>query len=63
LRTISVATGSLKLEFALDRSSSVGDEPTSPAILRFKLHGNTLTQTGRVELNSIDPTTYDAAGY
>ena len=37
------------------------DEPTSPAILRFKLHGNTLTQTGRIELNSIDPTTYDSA--
>ena len=37
------------------------DEPTSPAILRFELQGNTLVETGRVELNSIDPYTYDAS--
>jgi DNA-binding beta-propeller fold protein YncE len=35
-------------------------EDISPAILRFKLQGNTLVETGRVELNSIDPTMYDA---
>ena len=37
------------------------DEPTSPAILRFELQGNTLVETGRVELNSIDPSMYDAS--
>jgi len=36
-------------------------EPISPAILRFELQGNTLVETGRVELNSIDPSTYDAS--
>ncbi len=35
-------------------------EQISPAILRFKLHGNELVETGRVELNSIDPALYDA---
>jgi DNA-binding beta-propeller fold protein YncE len=35
-------------------------ERISPAILRFKLKGSKLVQTGRVELNSIDPSTYDA---
>jgi DNA-binding beta-propeller fold protein YncE len=38
-----------------------GDEPISPAILRFELQGNSLVETGRVELNSIDPSTYDAS--
>ena len=37
------------------------DEPISPAILRFELQENTLVETGRVELNSIDPTMYDAS--
>jgi DNA-binding beta-propeller fold protein YncE len=37
------------------------DEPISPAILRFELRGNMLVETGRVELNSIDPTMYDAS--
>ncbi|MEN8204856.1 MAG: hypothetical protein ABFS24_02475 [Pseudomonadota bacterium] len=37
------------------------DEPISPAILRFELRGNALVETGRVELNSIDPSTYDAS--
>lgn len=36
-------------------------EPTSPAILRFKLRKNALVETGRVELNSIDPSTYDSS--
>ena len=35
-------------------------ERISPAILRFKLRGNRLVKTGRVELNSIDPSLYDA---
>ncbi len=33
----------------------------SPAILRFKLHENTMVETARVALNSIDPSTYDAS--
>ena len=37
------------------------DEKISPAILRLKLHRNTLVKTGRVELSSIDPSTYDAS--
>ena len=37
------------------------DEPTSPAILRFELRRDRLVKTGRVELNSIDPSTYDAS--
>jgi DNA-binding beta-propeller fold protein YncE len=37
------------------------EPPTSPAILRFKLRGDTLVETGRVKLNSIDPTMYDAS--
>ena len=36
-------------------------EPISPAILRFELQGSTLTETARVELNSIDPSMYDAS--
>jgi DNA-binding beta-propeller fold protein YncE len=36
------------------------DEPISPAILRFELQGSVLVETGRVELNSIDPAMYDA---
>jgi DNA-binding beta-propeller fold protein YncE len=36
-------------------------ELISPAILRFKLRGTKLLQTARVELNSIDPSVYDAA--
>jgi len=35
--------------------------PISPAILRFELQRNTLVETGRVELNSVDPSTYDAS--
>ena len=37
-----------------------GDE-ISPAILRFKLHRNKLVETARVELNSINPSMYDAS--
>jgi DNA-binding beta-propeller fold protein YncE len=37
------------------------DEPISPAILRFELQGDTLVETGRVALNSIDPSMYDAS--
>ncbi len=37
------------------------DESISPAILRFKLKGNKLIKTGRVELNSINPSMYDAS--
>jgi hypothetical protein len=37
------------------------DEPTSPAILRFELRRNRLVETGRVELNSIDPEKYNAS--
>jgi len=37
------------------------NELTSPAILRFKLRGTKLVETARVELNSIDPATYDAS--
>jgi len=37
------------------------DERISPAILRFNLRGNRLVETGRVELNSIDPSTHDAS--
>jgi DNA-binding beta-propeller fold protein YncE len=33
----------------------------SPAILRFKLQGNKLVKTGRVEFNSINPSRYDAS--
>ncbi len=36
-------------------------EQISPAILRFRLRNNKLVQTTRVELNSIDPSTYDAS--
>ena len=36
-------------------------ERISPAILRFKLRGNRLVKTGRVELNSINPSRYDAS--
>jgi DNA-binding beta-propeller fold protein YncE len=36
-------------------------EPISPAILRFELQGDTLVETGRVELNSIDPSIYNAS--
>jgi len=35
-------------------------EQIPPAILRFKLRGRMLVETGRVELNSIDPSRYDA---
>jgi DNA-binding beta-propeller fold protein YncE len=35
-------------------------EQTSPAILRFKVRGSALVETGHVELNSIDPSMYDA---
>jgi DNA-binding beta-propeller fold protein YncE len=37
------------------------DELISPAILRFELRGNLLAETGRVELNSINPSLYDAS--
>jgi len=37
------------------------DEPISPAILRFELQGNTLKETGRVELNSINTKKYNAS--
>ncbi|MDX2448673.1 MAG: hypothetical protein QNK29_15895 [Desulfobacterales bacterium] len=37
------------------------DKAISPAILRFKLKGNRLVETGRVALNSIDPSIYDAS--
>jgi len=36
-------------------------ESISPAILRFKLHKNTMVETARVALNSIDPSVYDAS--
>lgn len=47
--------------YGIEPSRNNRGKGQSPAILCFKLHGDTLTQTGRVELNSIDPTTYDAA--
>jgi len=37
------------------------DEPTPPAVLRFELRRNKLVETGRVELNSIDPEKYNAS--
>jgi DNA-binding beta-propeller fold protein YncE len=37
------------------------NEPTPPAILRFELRRNRLVETGRVELNSIDPEKYKAS--
>ena len=36
------------------------NERISPAIIRFKLNRNKLVQTARIELNSIDPSMYDA---
>ena len=56
--TATMATGEESIYYAVEEGNQ--SERISPAILRFKLRGNTLVETARVELNSIDPSAYDA---
>lgn len=57
--SISVNKGDEHVYYAVEEGNR--NEPISPAILRFERRGNRLVKTGRVELNSIDPDTYDAS--
>lgn len=50
--------GEEKTYYAVEEGNQ--SEQISPAILRFRYHENKLLQTARVELNSIDSSTYDA---
>lgn len=51
--------GDQRVYYAVEEGNQ--SESIPPAILRFELGEDSLAATGRIELNSIDPATYDAS--